>query len=88
MPAALTPQTFVAKWRKTTLKESAAAKAHFLDLCRLLDHPTRYRAKAAHAHVLLRPAACLAGQRAPRAAPPTGGPQVYPTMESWRDCWR
>ena len=40
MPAALTPQTFVAKWRKATLKESAAAKEHFLDLCRLLDHPT------------------------------------------------
>ena len=40
MPAALAPQTFVAKWRRTTLKESAAAKEHFLDLCRLLDHPT------------------------------------------------
>jgi type II restriction/modification system DNA methylase subunit YeeA len=40
MPATLTPQTFVAKWRKVTLKESAAAKEHFLDLCRLLDHPT------------------------------------------------
>ena len=40
MPAALTPQTFVAKWRKTTLKESAAAKEHFLDLCQLIDHPT------------------------------------------------
>ena len=40
MPAALTPQTFVAKWRKTTLKESAAAKEHFLDLCHLVDHPT------------------------------------------------
>jgi hypothetical protein len=40
MPTILTPQTFVAKWRKTTLKESAAAKEHFIDLCRLLDHPT------------------------------------------------
>ena len=40
MPAALTPQTFVAKWRKTTLKESAAANEHFLDLCQLVDHPT------------------------------------------------
>jgi hypothetical protein len=40
MPPALTPQSFVAKWRKVTLKESAAAKEHFLDLCRLLDHPT------------------------------------------------
>ena len=40
MPAALTPRTFVAKWRKVALKESAAAKEHFIDLCRLLDHPT------------------------------------------------
>jgi type II restriction/modification system DNA methylase subunit YeeA len=40
MPPALTPQSFVAKWRKVALKESAAAKEHFLDLCRLLDHPT------------------------------------------------
>ena len=40
MPTTLTPQTFVAKWRKATLKESAAANEHFLDLCRLLDHPT------------------------------------------------
>ena len=46
MPAALTPQTFVAKWRKTTLKESAAAKEHFLDLCQLVDHPTPAMADA------------------------------------------
>jgi hypothetical protein len=29
------PQAFIAKWRKTTLKESAAANEHFLDLCLL-----------------------------------------------------
>ena len=46
MPAALTPQTFVAKWRKATLKESAAAKEHFLDLCQLADHPTPAMADA------------------------------------------
>ena len=46
MPAALTPQTFVAKWRKTTLKESAAANEHFLDLCQLADHPTPAMADA------------------------------------------
>jgi len=40
MVATLTPQTFVAKWRKTTLKESAAANEHFIYLSRLLDHPT------------------------------------------------
>ena len=46
MSSTLTPQTFVAKWRKTTLKESAAANEHFLDLCQLIDHPTPATADA------------------------------------------
>ena len=40
MPTALTPQTFVAKWRPIELHERAMAQEHFIDLCRLLDHPT------------------------------------------------
>ena len=36
----LSPQEFVAKWRKATLKESAAAQEHFIDLCHLVGHPT------------------------------------------------
>jgi hypothetical protein len=36
----MTPQDFVAKWRKTTLKETAAYVEHFNDLCRLVGHPT------------------------------------------------
>ena len=40
MPAALTPQTFVDKWRHADLKERAAAQEHFLDLCHLIGHPT------------------------------------------------
>ena len=43
---AFTPQAFVAKWRKVTLKESAAAKEHFLDLCQLIGHPTPAVAEA------------------------------------------
>lgn len=31
---------FVAKWRKVELKERSAAQEHFLDLCRMLGHPT------------------------------------------------
>ena len=31
---------FIAKWRKVELKERSAAQEHFLDLCRLLEHPT------------------------------------------------
>ncbi len=36
----LSPQEFVDKWRKAGLKESAAAQEHFIDLCRMLGHPT------------------------------------------------
>jgi type II restriction/modification system DNA methylase subunit YeeA len=36
----MTPQEFVAKWRAAALKERAAAQEHFLDLCRLVGHPT------------------------------------------------
>jgi len=36
----LSPQQFVDKWRKATLKESSAAQEHFIDLCHLVGHPT------------------------------------------------
>ena len=50
MPSTLTPQALVAKWRKVTLKESAAAKEHFLDLCGLVGHPTPAAADAEGTH--------------------------------------
>ena len=37
---AMTPVEFIAKWRASALKESAAAQEHFIDLCRLLGEPT------------------------------------------------
>jgi type II restriction/modification system DNA methylase subunit YeeA len=40
MPATLTPQEFVARWRHATLSERASAQSHFIDVCRLLGHPT------------------------------------------------
>lgn len=40
MPTTITPQAFVNKWRDATLKERAAAQEHFIDLCRLVGHPT------------------------------------------------
>ncbi len=40
MPPTLSPQAFVAKWRSATLKERSAAQEHFIDLCRLVGHPT------------------------------------------------
>jgi len=36
----LNPQEFVIKWRNVQLKERSAAQEHFLDLCRLINHPT------------------------------------------------
>ena len=42
MPAlpTLTPQEFVAKWRQADVKERSGYQEHFIDLCRLLGHPT------------------------------------------------
>jgi type II restriction/modification system DNA methylase subunit YeeA len=39
-PSTLTPQAFVDKWRHATLKERSAYQEHFIDLCRLIGHPT------------------------------------------------
>jgi hypothetical protein len=39
-PSTLTPQEFVDKWRSATLKERSAYQEHFIDLCRLIGHPT------------------------------------------------
>jgi hypothetical protein len=36
----MTPDQFIRKWQDASLKERSAAQEHFIDLCRLLDHPT------------------------------------------------
>ena len=36
----MTPQDFIHKWKPVALTERATAQEHFLDLCRLFDHPT------------------------------------------------
>ncbi|WP_217443239.1 class I SAM-dependent DNA methyltransferase [Burkholderia diffusa] len=38
--AIITPQQFIAKWSRSTLKERSAAQEHFIDLCNLLNEPT------------------------------------------------
>src|SRR5947207_680217 len=40
----MTPQEFIATWKKANLSERSAAQSHFLDLCDLLGQP-----KPAHA---------------------------------------
>ncbi len=42
--ASITPQEFVDKWRRSKLKERSASQEHFIDLCRMLDHPTPVKA--------------------------------------------
>ena len=39
-PSSITPQDFVDSWRSATLKEHSAHQEHFIDLCRLIGHPT------------------------------------------------
>jgi hypothetical protein len=40
MPATITPQDFIAKWRGDTRKERSVSQEHFIDLCRLIGHET------------------------------------------------
>ena len=40
MPATLSPQDFVAKWKDSTLRERASSQEHFIDVCRLIGHAT------------------------------------------------
>jgi len=42
--ASMTPQEFVDKWRRSTLKERSASQEHFLDICRMLGHPSPAKA--------------------------------------------
>lgn len=35
-----TPEQFISKWAKSQLKETAADREHFIDVCRLVGHPT------------------------------------------------
>src|SRR5262245_45977185 len=37
--APMTPQQFIAKWKRANLSERSAAQQHFLDLCDLLGQP-------------------------------------------------
>lgn len=36
----MTPQEFIRKWKPVALNERQTAQEHFLDLCRLVEHPT------------------------------------------------
>jgi type II restriction/modification system DNA methylase subunit YeeA len=40
MTQQLTPQFLITKWKRADLAERAACQEHFIDLCRMLGHPT------------------------------------------------
>lgn len=40
MPPTISPHDFVIKWRQVAVKERSGYQEHFLDLCRLIDHPS------------------------------------------------
>jgi hypothetical protein len=40
MAQQVTPQLLIAKWKRADLAERAACQEHFIDLCRMLGHPT------------------------------------------------
>jgi hypothetical protein len=39
MPQTISPKKFVAKWSRSTLKDSTSTQQHVLDICRLIGHP-------------------------------------------------
>lgn len=43
----MTPHEFISKWKDNELSERASAQEHFIDLCRLIGHPTPKEADAA-----------------------------------------
>ena len=46
----MTPHEFIRKWKPVALTERASAQEHFLDLCRLFEHPTPAEADPAGTH--------------------------------------
>jgi hypothetical protein len=36
----MTPHEFIRKWKPVALTERQTAQEHFIDLCRLVNHPT------------------------------------------------
>jgi len=60
-PPPMTPQDFIRKWKTHALTERAAAQEHFLDLCRLFDHPTPAEDDPKGDHFTFEKGAAIAG---------------------------
>ena len=69
----MTPQDFIRKWKPVALTERATAQEHFIDLCRLFDHPTPAEDDPVGDHFTFekgapKPAAAKAGRMSGRRA--------------------
>jgi type II restriction/modification system DNA methylase subunit YeeA len=62
LASSMTPQDFIRKWKPVALTERATAQEHFIDLCRLFDHPTPIEADPVGDHFTFE-----------KGAPKTGG---------------
>ncbi len=57
----MTPHEFIEKWKHHALTERASAQEHFLDLCRLFDHPTPAEADPTGEHFTFEKGASITG---------------------------
>jgi len=73
--AGVSPQEFVSSWGNVELTERASSQSHFIDLCRLLGHPTPTEADPTGDFYTFE-------RGATKAAGPTKG------KRGWADVWR
>ena len=81
MTPTITPQFFVAKWQQAALRERASSQEHFIDLCRLIGHPTPAEADPAGKWFTFEAGA----QRLPSPAAAGEGAGV---RAGWADVWK
>ena len=86
MTPTITPQAFVAKWQQATLRERASSQEHFIDLCRLIGHPTPAEADPAGKWFTFEAGA----QRlpSPAAAGEGGELRSQGVRAGWADVWK
>jgi hypothetical protein len=88
MPAKLSPQEFVAKWRSATLKERSAAQEHFIDLCRLIGHLTPAEADPTGESFSFEAGAALTPSPRGRGGQEGGRGPSTGSGRGWADVWK
>ena len=86
MTPTITPQAFVAKWQQATLRERASSQEHFIDLCRLIGHPTPAEADPAGKWFTFEAGATT--PPSPAAAGEGGELRSHGVRAGWADVWK